>query len=208
MRDATRWLKPCVFALCLVPFARLWILGFQGRLGANPVEFVTHSTGWWSLAFLCLTLTVTPLRRLTGWNVLARLRRMLGLYAFFYAFCHFITYAWFDQAFEVDEILKDVVKRPFITVGFAAFLFLIPLAATSTSRMMKRLGRRWTTLHRLIYPITVLGVLHFWWLKSGKNALAEPAIFALIVLLLLALRVLFAIRGRRAAATRSARSAG
>lgn len=197
-----RWLKPVVFLLSLVPFVRLFVLGYHGRLGANPVEFVTHSTGWWALTFLCLTLTVTPLRRLAGWTAVARLRRMLGLYAFFYAFAHFVTYAWFDQGFAIDEILKDIVKRPFITAGFAAFLLLIPLAATSTSRMMKRLGRRWATLHKLVYPIAALGVLHFWWLKSDKNDLAEPAWFAAAVLLLLGVRIGFALRQRRVAAMR------
>jgi len=186
-----RWLKPALFALSLVPFLRLFLLGFQGELGANPIEFITHSTGFWTLTFLCLTLTITPLRRLTGWQWLIRLRRMLGLFAFFYALCHLTTYVWFDQWFSVEDIVKDIWKRPFITVGFTAFLLLVPLAVTSTNRMMKRLGRRWSQLHRLVYPIILLGIIHFWWLKQDKNDLSEPFIFSGIVAVLLLFRVLY-----------------
>lgn len=187
------WLKPVLFVLALAPFLRLIVLGYQGGLGVNPIEFVTHSTGFWTLTFLCLTLTVTPLRRLTGWQVLIRLRRMLGLFAFFYAVSHFVTYVWFDQWFSIEEIIKDVWKRPFITVGFAAFVLLVPLAFTSTNKMMRRLGRRWVQLHRLVYLIVILGVVHFWWLKQDKNDLAEPWLFAGIAAVLLLFRVLHPI---------------
>lgn len=188
--NAIGWLKPVLFLASLVPLLRLVALGYQDALGANPIEFVTHSTGFWTLTFLCLTLTVTPLRRLTGWQALIRLRRMVGLFAFFYAALHFTTYVWFDQWFSLEEIIKDIAKRPFITVGFAAFVLLLPLAITSTNRMMRRLGRRWGQLHRLIYLIVVLGVLHFWWLKQDKNDLSEPWLFSCIVAALLLFRLL------------------
>ena len=208
--NAIGWLKPVLFVLSLVPFARLIVLGFQDALGANPIEFITHSTGFWTLTFLCITLTVTPLRRLSGWQVLIRLRRMLGLFAFFYAVLHFTTYIWFDQWFSLEEIIKDIWKRPFITVGFAAFVLLLPLAITSTNRMMRRLGRRWAQLHRLVYVIVVLGVVHFWWLKQDKNDLSEPWLFTGVVAVLLLFRALqpvwrraFPPRRPGAAATRA-----
>jgi len=183
-------MKAAVFAMSLLPFARLVLFAFTERLGANPIEFITRNTGDWTLYFLCLTLCVTPLRRLTGANWLIRLRRMLGLFAFFYAVLHFTTFLWFDHFFDVDEMLKDVVKRPFITVGFTAFVLLIPLAATSTNGMVKRLGgKRWQWLHRTIYLIAPLGILHFWWMKAGKNDFAQPILFGSIVALLLLLRV-------------------
>ena len=185
------WLKPAIFVLSLIPFVRLFVLGFQNRLGANPIEFVTHSTGFWALTFICITLSVTPLRRLTGWQHLVRLRRMLGLFAFFYASAHLLTYVWFDQWFSLEEIAKDIWKRPFITVGFAAFVLLVPLAITSTNRMIRRLGRRWSQLHRLVYLIAMLGVVHFWWLKEDKNDLSEPWLYAGIVSALLLFRLLY-----------------
>lgn len=190
-------LKPVLFALALFPFVRLFVLGYQDDLGANPIEFITHSTGFWTLTFLCITLAITPMRRLTGWQMLIRLRRMVGLFAFFYACAHLTTYVWFDQWFSIEEIVKDVWKRPFITVGFAAFLLLVPLAITSTNRMVRRLGRRWSQLHRLIYLVAILGVTHFWWLKQDKNDLAEPWLFAGIVLVLLTFRLLYPIWQRR-----------
>jgi sulfoxide reductase heme-binding subunit YedZ len=202
------WLKPAIFILSLVPFLRLFVLGFQDGLGANPIEFITHSTGFWALSFLCLTLAITPLRRLTGWQTLIRLRRMLGLYAFFYALAHLVTYVWFDQWFSVEEIVKDVWKRPFITVGFTAFLLLIPLAVTSTNRMMRKLGRRWAQLHRLVYLIVVLGVVHFWWLKEDKNDLAEPTWFSIAVLVLLLFRLAYPFWQRLAKARKLAAAAG
>ena len=182
--------KVTLFAASLVPFARLVLFAFTDRLGANPIEFITRNTGDWTLYFLCLTLLVTPLRKLTGWHWLIRLRRMLGLFAFFYASLHFTTFLWFDHFFDLNEMLKDVVKRPFITVGFTAFVLLIPLAATSTNGMVKRLGgKRWQALHRLVYLIAALGILHFWWMKAGKNDFAEPALFGSIVALLLLVRL-------------------
>lgn len=182
-------IKLVLFVVALLPFARLVLFAFADRLGANPIEFITRNTGDWTLYFLCITLTVTPLRRLTGWNWLLRLRRMLGLFAFFYAMLHFTTFLWFDHFFDIDEMGKDVLKRPFITVGFTAFVLLIPLAATSTNGMMRRLGKRWQKLHRTIYLIAPLGILHFWWMKAGKNDFAQPILFGSIVALLLLLRL-------------------
>lgn len=182
--------KAALFAASLLPFARLALFAFTDRLGANPIEFITRNTGDWTLYFLCLTLCVTPMRKLTGLHWLIRLRRMLGLFAFFYASLHFTTFLWFDHFFDIDEMLKDVVKRPFITVGFTAFVLLVPLAVTSTNGMVKRLGgKRWQWLHRLIYLIAPLGILHFWWMKAGKNDFAEPILFGGIVALLLLVRL-------------------
>jgi sulfoxide reductase heme-binding subunit YedZ len=149
-----------IFGICLLPLVRLIVLGASGGLGANPIEFITHSTGTWILVGLMVTLSVTPLRRLTGHAEFIRYRRMLGLFTFFYACLHFITYVWLDQFFDPAAIAKDIIKRPFITVGFAAFVLLIPLAATSTHAMMRRLGRRWQLLHRLVYVVATLGVIH------------------------------------------------
>ena len=190
-----RWLKATVFLLGLMPFARLaWLAAHHG-LGANPIEHITRATGWWTLAFLMITLSVTPARKLLSQPWLLRLRRMLGLFAFFYVSLHFTTYLWLDQFFDVAEIVKDVIKRPFITVGFAAFVLLIPLAATSTNAMVKRLGaKRWQWLHRAVYAIGILGVTHFWWLV--KKDITEPVIFAAILLALLGTRLIF--RGRAA----------
>ena len=185
----TRNYKPWLFLICLLPLARLVYLAFSGGLGANPIEFITRSTGTWTLVGLMITLTVTPLRRLTGRNELIRYRRMLGLFAFFYASLHFTTYIWLDQFFDPAAILKDIYKRPFITIGFAAFLLLLPLALTSTNAMMRRLGRRWQQLHRLIYVIGSLGVLHYWWLV--KKDLTQPLIYGLVLVTLLSLRLPF-----------------
>lgn len=197
--DQVRWLKAALFVLCLVPLARLAWLGTHRGLGANPIEYITHSTGWWTLSFLLITLSVTPLRRLTGWNWLLRLRRMLGLFAFFYVCLHFVTYIWLDQFFDWHSMVKDIAKRPFITVGFTAFLLLIPLAATSTSRMVKRLGaRRWQRLHRAVYVIAVLGVLHFWWLV--KKDIREPLLFGALLGLLFLVRIIYRMRKAEASA--------
>ena len=191
-------LKGVLFALALLPFVRLIAFGFLDRLGANPIEFITRNTGDWTLYFLCITLAVTPLRRLTGWNWLIRLRRMLGLFSFFYVVLHFMTFFWFDHFFDVEEMWRDVIKRPFITVGFIAFVLLIPLAATSTNAMVRRLGaKRWLWLHRLMYLILPLGILHFWWMKAGKNLLAQPILFATIVTTLLLLRMFFKYQSRK-----------
>ena len=191
-------IKSLLFVAALVPFARLALFAMTERLGANPIEFITRNTGDWTLYFLCLTLAVTPLRRVSKWNWLIKLRRMLGLFAFFYAALHFTTFLWFDHFFDVDEMLKDVVKRPFITVGFSAFVLLIPLALTSTNGMVKRLGgKRWQWLHRSIYLIASLGILHFWWMKAGKHDFAQPALFGTIVAVLLASRLYWRLAQRQ-----------
>ncbi len=188
-------LKGIVFALALVPVVRLAVAAFffPQWLGTNPAEFITRSTGDWTLRYLLITLAITPVRRLSGWNWLLRLRRMLGLFAYFYVIVHFSSYIAFDHVFDVAEIAKDIAKRPFITVGFTAFLLLTPLAATSTNAMVRRLGaKRWTSLHRLVYPIGMLGVLHFWWMV--KRNITEPAIYALVLTLLLGARLLWAAK--------------
>lgn len=183
-------IKIIVFLAALLPLARLVWFGFADRLGANPIEFITRSTGDWTLYFLCLTLAVTPLRRLLQWPWLIRLRRMLGLFCFFYAVLHFTTFLWFDHFFDLGEMWRDVLKRPFIAVGFTAFVLLIPLAITSSNAMVRRLGgKHWQQLHRLIYLIAPLGILHFWWMKAGKNDFAEPIVFGLIVAILLGMRL-------------------
>ena len=191
-------LKAIVFLLALVPLARLatGALFFPDWLGANPAEFITRSLGDWTLRFLLITLAVTPLRKLSGWHWLASFRRMLGLYAFFYGLVHLSSYVSFDHVFEVLEILKDIVKRPFITVGFTALVLLIPLAITSTDNMVRRLGaKRWLALHRLVYVIAPLGVLHFWWMV--KRDITEPAIYALILAALLGYRAVAKLKDRR-----------
>ena len=187
--------KCLVFLAALIPLAKLaWLASHQG-LGANPIEKITHTTGYWTLSFLLLTLTATPLRALSGWLWPVRWRRMLGLFAFFYACLHFLTYLVLDQFFDWTAIVKDIAKRPYITVGFAAFVMLTPLAATSTNNMVRRLGgRRWKLLHRLVYLIGILGVVHFWWLV--KKDITEPAQFAGVLTLLLGFRVVQAVRKR------------
>ncbi|KXU95847.1 sulfoxide reductase heme-binding subunit YedZ [Caballeronia megalochromosomata] len=194
-----RWLVPvkvAVFIAMLFPLARLVLLGITGGLGANPIEFITRSTGLWTLVYLCITLAITPLRRMTGITALARFRRMIGLYAFFFAVLHFTTWIWFDKWFDVAAMLKDIGKRPFITVGFAAFALLIPLAVTSPKVMVRKLGRRWQTLHRTIYLIAALAILHFWWMKAGKHDFELPKIYGSIVIVLLGWRVIAWLRTR------------
>jgi sulfoxide reductase heme-binding subunit YedZ len=183
-----KWLqaKALWFVVCLYPLARAIVLVAQGDL-VNPIEFITRSSGTWTLVFLLLTLTITPLRRITGWNGWQQYRRMLGLFAFFYVSLHFTTYIWLDQFFDWDAIVRDVIKRPFITVGFSAFLLLIPLAITSTNAMMRRLKRRWGALHQLIYLIAILGVTHYWWLV--KKDLTQPIIYATLLAVLLGWRI-------------------
>ena len=191
-------LKAVVFALALAPLARLatGAFLFPEWLGANPAEYITRATGDWTLRFVLITLAVTPLRKITGWGWLLRLRRMLGLYAFFYAMVHLSSYVSFDHVFEAGEIIKDIIKRPFITVGFATLLLMLPLAVTSTNAMVRRLGaRRWIALHRLIYIIGPLGVLHFWWMV--KKDLTEPVIYALVLALLLGYRLVMRLRESR-----------
>jgi sulfoxide reductase heme-binding subunit YedZ len=197
-------LKIALFLLCLLPLARLAWLGASGGLGANPIEFITRFTGTWTLNFLLLTLAVTPARQWLQRPALLRYRRMLGLYAFFYAMLHFLTYLWLDQFFDWRAMLGDIAKRPFITAGFSAFILLLPLAATSTQAMMKRLGRNWQRLHRLIYVIASLGVVHYLWLV--KKDLSLPLLYASILALLLGVRLLAAVRmgsGGPAAARRN-----
>ncbi len=188
-------IKAFVFALCLIPLGHLVHGIVTDSLGANPIEAVTRGLGDWALRLLLVTLAVTPLRRLTGLNWLLRLRRMLGLFAFFYAVLHMLTYVWLDQFFDWGFILKDIVKRPFITVGFIGFVLLIPLAVTSTNAMMKRLGRNWSRLHRAVYAIAILGVLHFWWMV--KADVREPALYAGVLAVLLGLRLLWWARDRQ-----------
>lgn len=189
--------KIVLFILALLPFIRLVSSLFLDKLGANPVEFITRNTGDWTLYFLCMTLAITPLRKLLHMPWLLRCRRMLGVYAFFYAFLHFMTFLWFDHFFDVAEMWKDVIKRPFITVGFIAFVLLIPLAATSTNGMIKRLGgKRWQWLHRLIYVIVPLGVLHYFWMKAGKHDFSQPVLFGIIVAALLMIRLWWRWSGR------------
>ncbi len=193
---AVSWVKSIAFVLALLPLARLVAGVFLRALGTNPVEAIIRSLGTWTLVFLCATLAVTPLRRITGWNWLLRLRRMLGLYAFFYALLHFSSYVWLDQDLDFMAILEDIPKRPFITLGFTCLLLLIPLAATSTDAMVRRLGSaRWTALHRLVYVVAAGGVVHFWWLV--KRDVTEPAIYAAVVAILLGYRALAAARARR-----------
>jgi sulfoxide reductase heme-binding subunit YedZ len=180
--------KPVVFVTALIPFGILAQRMLSGHLGANPVETITHWTGLWALRFLLITLAITPIRDITGWQRLGRLRRMVGLFTFFYAVLHACTYFVFDHYFDWTEIGRDVIKRPYVTVGFASFLLLIPLAITSTNRMAKRLGgRRWRRLHQAVYIISVLVILHFLWLVKAE--LREPLIYATLLLILLAARI-------------------
>lgn len=180
-------LKRLVFLLCLYPLFRLVVLGFIGGLGVNPIEFVTRSLGTWTLTFLLITLTITPLRRLTGKGWWLRYRRMLGLFAFFYGVLHWTSYLWLDQFFDWMEILKDLYKRPFITFGMAAFLMLVPLAATSNDRAVRALKRNWQRLHRLVYPAAIFAVLHYYWLV--KQDVTQPVIYAALLALLLGMRL-------------------
>ena len=192
-----RLTKPLVFVFCLLPLANLLgrAFGFMANdLGANPVEALLHSLGLWGLRFLLLGLTITPLRYWTGWNWLVRYRRMLGLYAFFYILLHFLVYAILDQGLDISVIIEDVIKRPYITLGMIALLLLLPLAVTSTKGMMRRLGRRWQKLHRLVYLIAVLAVWHFDW--QVKLDTFEAIIYVAILTLLLMARVLHAYRKR------------
>ena len=203
-----RWFKPVVFLACLGPLGRLGWKAFMGRLGANPIEVITHSTGDWILIFLLVTLAVTPLRKLSGQLWLIRYRRMFGLFAFFYAVLHFTTYVWLDKFFDLHEIWADVIKRRFITVGFTGFVLLIPLALTSTQGWIRRLGgKRWQALHRLIYLSAIAGVIHYWWLV--KADISKPAQYAAVLCLLLGYRLVAWARRRTAgrADSVSARSA-
>jgi sulfoxide reductase heme-binding subunit YedZ len=184
-----RWLKPVVFLACLLPLAALGWKAYTHNLGANPIEVITHATGDWILRFLLITLAVTPLRKLTGQLWLIRFRRMFGLFAFFYATLHFLTYIWLDKFFDLHEMLADVAKRRFITLGFTGFLLLIPLAVTSTSGWIRRLGgRRWNRLHQLIYLAAMAGVIHYYWLV--KADVRKPLQYAALLFLLLVYRLI------------------
>ena len=187
-------LKTAIFILALIPFVRMVYLSVTGAL-PDPLAFITHSSGDWTLYFLVITLCVTPVRRLLKWNWLVRLRRMAGLFAFFYAFLHFTAFLWFDHFFDLAAMWKDVLKRPFITVGFIAFVLLIPLAVSSNNAMIRKLGgKTWQRIHRLIYIIAPLGILHYWWMKAAKNNLAQPFLFAVIVAVLLGVRVYWSVK--------------
>jgi sulfoxide reductase heme-binding subunit YedZ len=190
------WAKPGLFLLCLLP--AMWMIygAFTDHLGANPAEALLRSTGDWTLRALCLVLCVTPLRTVTGVSSLARMRRMLGLFVYLYALLHLLAYAWFDMGFEVVDIAKDIAKRPFILVGFAAFLLLTPLTLTSFNRAIKALGaKRWQALHRLVYVVAILALLHFFWMRAGKNNFAEVVVYALILGTLLGWRLRRRLRG-------------
>jgi sulfoxide reductase heme-binding subunit YedZ len=186
-----RYLKTGLFLLSLGPLARLIWLGVDDGLGANPVEFITRSTGTWALVFLCITLAMTPLRLLTKWSTWIKLRGMFGLFTFFYAVLHFSIWLWLDQNFDLEAMLKDVLKRPFITMGFAALVLMTPLAMTSSHWAQRALGRKWSALHKTIYAIAVLAILHYWWHKAGKNDIDTVAIYAAVIIFLLCFRIPF-----------------
>ena len=198
--------KVVVFVLCLLPFAWLaWntfqaLLGNANILGANPAEFLIRATGDWTLRFICIVLAVTPLRVMTKTPALARFRRMFGLFVYFYVVLHLLSYSGFDMGFDVPDIAKDIAKRPFILVGFSAFVLLTPLAATSFNRVIKALGaKRWQMLHKLVYLVAGLGILHFFWMRAGKNNFAEVAVYAAILAVLLGWRVWQFLKNKRLA---------
>ncbi len=191
------WVKPLVFTLALLPLLSLFWRATNNLLGANPAEAVMRGTGDWTMRLLWLTLTVTPLRRLTGWYALAQWRRMLGLFAFFYGIAHFLCFAWLDMGFDWSAIVRDITKRPFILVGSAALLLMLPLAATSFNRAVKALGAaRWRALHKLVFAVALLAVLHFFWMRTAKNDYAEVAVYAVLLAVLLGLRLWRRLRMR------------
>lgn len=186
--ETLSWLKLALFLLALAPLAKLGIKAYLDELGANPIEKITRVTGYWTLTFLMVTLAITPVRKLSGWQWPVRLRRMLGLFAFFYGSLHFLTYLIVDQFFDWDAIFKDLVKRPYITIGFPAYVLMIPLAITSTDAMIRRLGgKAWKNLHKLVYISAIAGVVHFGWLV--KKDLSNPIAFAIVLALLLGFRI-------------------
>ena len=195
MATLQKWLlhpaaKPLVFAVSLLPFAWLLYAALTNQLGANPAEALIRATGDWTLRFLCIVLAVTPLRVIAGVSALARFRRMLGLFVYFYALIHLLSYSWFDMGFEAADIAKDIAKRPFILVGFSAFVLLTPLAATSWNGAIKAMGaKRWKALHKLVYVIAGLGILHFFWMRAGKHNFAEVMVYGAIVAMLLGWRI-------------------
>jgi sulfoxide reductase heme-binding subunit YedZ len=186
-----QYVKPIVFLLALLPLGRLIWLGSEQDLGANPIEFITRSMGTWTLVFLCLSLAMTPARMLTGWTGFIHLRRMLGLFCFFYATMHFLIWLWLDHNFSLGAMWQDVLERPYITFGFLAFVLLIPLALTSNRWAQRKLGRRWSHLHRMIYGIAVLAILHYWWHKAGKSDYETVSIYLGVIVVLLLLRLPF-----------------
>ncbi|MCB5206370.1 protein-methionine-sulfoxide reductase heme-binding subunit MsrQ [Methylovorus mays] len=188
-------IKAGLFLLALIPLARLLWLGMHDDLGANPIEFIERSTGTWALVMLLVTLSFTPLRLLTGTAWPVQLRRMAGLFMFFYACLHITTYVWLDHWFDWPEIGKDIIKHPYVLVGFVAFVLSVPLALTSSNAMIKRLRQRWKTLHRLVYLVAIFAVLHFWWLV--KKDITEPMLYALVLAALLAIRLVFSLRKRK-----------
>lgn len=194
-----RLAKPLLFGVSLLPFGWLLFATMTDQLGANPAEALSRSSGNWTLRFLCGVLAVTPLRVITGTPALARFRRMLGLFVYFYAVLHLLSYGWFDMGFELGEIAKDIAKRPFILVGFTAFVLLTALALTSFNRAIKALGaKRWQALHRLIYVVAGLAILHFFWMRAGKNDFADVFVYALLLAMLLGWRLIhFMKRNRR-----------
>ena len=201
--EMIRWLKPVVFLACLIPLALLGWKAYNHALGANPIEVITHATGDWILRFLLITLAVTPIRKLTGQLWLIRYRRMFGLFAFFYGTLHFLTYIWLDKFFDLHEMLHDIAKRKFITVGFTGFVLLIPLALTSTKGWIRRLGgKRWQALHRLIYFSAIAGVIHYWWLVKADIHL--PLEYAAVLTVLLGYR--FAVWATPKLATQKTKS--
>ena len=181
-------LKPIIFLACLFPLGQLLYHGFTGDLTANPIEYITRFTGSWALIILLASLSITPLRKITGWNDLIKFRRMLGLFAFFYVLLHFSTFIVLDHFFDFERIVKDIYKRPYVTAGVTAFVLLIPLALTSTAGMIRRLGKRWQQLHRLVYVAAIAGVIHFYWLV--KADIRRPVQYAAVLALLLGYRLL------------------
>jgi sulfoxide reductase heme-binding subunit YedZ len=192
-----RVFKAVLFVLAALPAVALAVDGFRGNLTADPIEEITHRTGWWAITLLMVTLSVTPIRRFTGWNQLVKVRRMLGLYAFFYVTLHLLTYVVLDLFFAFDILLEDIAKRPYITVGFAGFLMLLALAVTSTKGWIRRLGKRWQRLHQLVYVAALAGVVHFYW--QVKADTREPLIYAGVLLVLLVSRLRFRVRTRNRA---------
>jgi methionine sulfoxide reductase heme-binding subunit len=187
-------LKLAVFILCLIPFGQLAYGAYTGDLGVNPIETITRFTGSWALIFLLASLAVTPLRRITGWNELIKLRRMIGLFAFFYASLHFSTYIVLDHFFDFRAIGNDIIKRPYVTAGFIAFVIMVPLALTSSAAMIRRLGKRWQQLHRWVYLAAITAVIHFYWLV--KADISRPAQYGAVLALLLGYRLFVKWRPR------------
>lgn len=187
-------IKALVFILCLTPLVRLIWLGYSDKLSANPVEFIERSTGFWSLFTLVLTLSLTPIRIITGRVRQLQLRRMLGLFVFFYASLHICTYFWLDYSFDWPDIMQDIIKHPYVLVGFSAYLLLLPLAITSNNVMIRLLRERWKKLHQLVYLVALLAIVHFWWLV--KKDIREPVLYASILIFLMAIRLVYKLKAR------------